>query len=64
MLRIQIRDPGWKKIQNQAPGSGMRTFELFWVKNTLIGGYGSGIMSTLDPGYGMEKIGSATLGKA
>jgi len=60
-------DPGWNKIQIQVPESGINITDLifenlvsvFWFKNKR--GFGSGILSSLDPGSGMGKIGSATL---
>ncbi len=68
VFRIRIRDPRWIKIQSQNPGSGMNVPDLilenlvsvFWVKNAWCG---SGILLTLDPGFGMEKIRSGILDK-
>jgi hypothetical protein len=57
---FQIRDPG--SIVFLTPGSGIENLiSGFWVKNTYILWCGSRILSTLDPGSGMEKIGSGNL---
>ncbi len=62
-------DPGWEKIQRQEMNIPDLIFEnlvsVFWVKKTLVifCGSGSEIVSTLDLGSGMEKIGSGILDK-
>jgi hypothetical protein len=67
----RIRDPGRKKIQSQDPGSGLNIPDLIF--ETLIPGIrflgskylkslmGSEILSTLDPGFVMERIKSEVL---
>ncbi len=65
-----IPDPGWKKIQNQVPGSGTNIPDLifenlvlvFWVKILQFFcadlGPGSGILCILNPGWKKSNRGS------